>query len=153
MAREVFLKSSEIFASREPASVSTVVGSCVAVAVFDHARNCGGMNHFLLPEGNPVADGSALGKFGSVAVPELVRRLEVLGSSRGDLVAKVVGGASVLSVSSHNHIPKANVEAARRALAALGIPIVGLDVGGTAGRKVTFQTGNGQLVVNGSRRI
>ena len=150
--REIFLKSSEIYVSSSPVRLSTVVGSCVAVCVYDHVRHLGGMNHFLLPTGERKV-GSPLGKFGDVAVPELVRRLMDLGAERDDLVAKVAGGASILSVSSHTHIPEANVQAARKALTALGIPIVGQDVGGKVGRKVIFDTATGRVVINEERRI
>lgn len=154
MSREVFVLSSQIVVSREPLVLTTVVGSCVAVCLYDHVHRVGGMNHFLLPHADSASRlGLPLGKYGDVAIPELLRRLETLGADRSTTVAKIAGGASILSISSHNHIPDENVRSARAALALLGLPVVSQDVGGTKGRKVVFTTDSGQVTVNGERRL
>ena len=149
--REIFVKSTEIHVSTTPVTLQTVVGSCVAVCLYDHEKKIGGMNHFLLPRNRPGHPDGPMGKFGNIAVPELLRRLESFGANRSNVVAKIAGGASILSISSHNHIPMENVKATKEALAELGIPIVGQDVGGSKGRKVVFDTGTGHVTINGEK--
>ncbi len=145
--REIFVKSTEIRVSTTAVTLQTVVGSCVAVCLYDHDKKIGGMNHFLLPRSRPGHPDGPMGKFGNIAVPELLRRMESFGANRSNVVAKIAGGASILSISSHNHVPMENVKSAKEALVSLGIPIVGQDVGGSKGRKVIFNTGSGQVTI------
>ncbi len=35
----------------ESAAVTTILGSCVAVCLWDESHGIGGMNHYLLPDG------------------------------------------------------------------------------------------------------
>ncbi len=143
----VYLHAGELFASSTACKVSTIVGSCVAVCLFDQSRRIGGANHYLLAESFGSAQASA--RFGSVAIPELVLRALALGSRKSDLSAKIFGGASmtaghgggVLSLGSKN------VNIARRILSAEHIPIVAEDVGGERGRKIIFHTAEGQVWV------
>ncbi len=45
-----FLHPDRMFVSDEPTSVTTILGSCVAVCLWDTARRIGGINHCLLSE-------------------------------------------------------------------------------------------------------
>ena len=54
--KELSIHIGGIFASREPAVVRTVLGSCVSACLFDPLTSVGGMNHFMLPEGDTEAD-------------------------------------------------------------------------------------------------
>ena len=46
----VFLLPGEMHFARQPTVISTLLGSCVAVALSDGRRRWGGMNHYLLPD-------------------------------------------------------------------------------------------------------
>src|SRR5438067_1584935 len=46
-----FLLPGQMFASRQPTTVTTILGSCVAVCLWSPRTGGGGMNHYLLPEG------------------------------------------------------------------------------------------------------
>ena len=52
----VYLKPGELFLSREPAIVSTVLGSCVSITFFEPAASLGAMCHVMLPRGPMLAD-------------------------------------------------------------------------------------------------
>ncbi len=151
--RAAYIKSSEICVVTEATMLRTVVGSCVAVCMFDREKKIAGMNHFLLPRLLAGADKSQKGKFGDLAIPELLRQMKRRGAEPENIVAKIAGGASVLSISSHNHVPLENVKSARTALNKLGICIVSQDVGGSKGRKVEFDTATGHVTINGSRLL
>lgn len=138
----VFLQGGEVFASAEPTSVVTVLGSCVAVCLFDPCARVGGVNHYLLPF---AGSGDRSARFGCVAMALLLERVLGLGARRADLRAKVFGGAGTLARrhGTGNALGLKNVELAVRALQDEGIPILGGEVGGERGRKLVFHVDDG----------
>lgn len=131
--------------------IQTVLGSCVAVCLYDHVKQIGGMNHFLLAKFKDASRFKAIeviGKYGNLAIPELVRRIENRDGNRCNIVAKIVGGASILAISSQNNVPESNVQGAREILTKLSIPVVAQDTGGKQGRKVLFNTKTGRITIN-----
>jgi len=137
----VFLHPGRVFASAEPCIVRTILGSCVAVCLWDPLLGIGGVNHFVLPYSAESGQNSA--RFGNVAVQRLIENLLALGSAQRSLQAKLFGGAWMLGAFRENHLGKNNVQMAYTLLADAGIPIVAEDVGGRQGRKVIFQTHDG----------
>jgi chemotaxis protein CheD len=129
--------------SREPCRVTTVLGSCVAVGLWDPTSGVGGVNHFLLPLGSdPLSV-----RFGNVAVRTLVREVVAAGARRRTLQAKLFGGACVLGAFKGSGVGRRlgqkNVEMARQILIDEGIPVTAEDVEGERGRKLIFQTHDG----------
>lgn len=139
----MYLHPGQLFVSPEPAEIVTVLGSCVAVCLWDSSRKVGGVNHFLLPDW--IGNGHSSPRFGNVATRELVAGLLQLGCRRQDLQAKVFGGACVIEAfrGRAEHLGVKNVEAARRALAAERVRVVGEEVGGARGRRLVFHTASG----------
>jgi chemotaxis protein CheD len=143
----VYLHPGQVFASRAPCEVTTVLGSCVGVVLVDEARRAGGACHFLLPfEGRGDAGGA---RFGETAITILLDKMQELGSAKRDLIAKVFGGASMLAASRspQGTLGEKNVEVALARLAREGIPVVASEVGGANGRKVVFFTDEGHVWV------
>jgi len=140
----VFLHAGQAYAARESGLlVHTIVGSCVAVCLWDRRGGCGGVNHYLLaraPGGRRVERPLT---YGDLAIPALFEKMEALGSRLEDLEAKVFGGACLASEPGHRPLGALNVEAAQRALQERGIPIVAQDVGGHRGRKLVFDPHDG----------
>ena len=138
-----YLHAGHLFVSGTPCRVSTILGSCVSVALFDPEAQVGGLNHFLLPQGPENAAPSA--RFGTIAVPWLIEALVAAGAQRRSLQAKVFGGACVLRAfrTTAGNLGTKNVQVAKAVLQAEGIPIVAEDVDGERGRKLIFQTHDG----------
>ena len=135
-----------IFAEPGDFGVTTVLGSCVSVCLWDPAARVGGINHYLLPRWN--GDGLRTPKYGNIAIPMLVEKLLEAGCSRASLKAKVFGGGSVLENSSGLlNVGERNIHFAESALDEARIPVIGKDVGGTSGRKLLFVTGTGDVFV------
>ena len=86
----VYLPPGLLYAAATPGAVTTVLGSCVAVCLFDHTRRAGGINHFLLPYWN--GDGLASPKYANIALPKLLEKMIELGCRRQNLRAKLFGG-------------------------------------------------------------
>ena len=143
----VYLHGGHIFASAESSAVSTIVGSCVSVCLWD-GEGIGGINHYLLPYDSGHKR-LGPGRFGHLAIPRLIDEMLELGSHKKNLVAKVFGGASQLGTarSGTQHVGTKNVEVAFSILAAQGIPVLSCDVGGSRGRKVVFHTADGSVLV------
>lgn len=133
-----------IFFSRKPAAVRTVLGSCVAVCLWDRELKFGGMNHFLHPRTTEAV--KATPQYGNVATAALIRIMEEAGSQRSDLMAQIVGGAAPEGVTGA-HVGLDNVRVAREVLDRKGIQVVSEDTNGYVGRKLLFDTGTGQLAV------
>lgn len=138
-----YLHAGHLFVSGTPCRVSTILGSCVSVALFDPVAQVGGLNHFLLPQGPENTAPSA--RFGTIAVPWLIDALVAAGAQRRSLQAKVFGGACVLRAfrTTAGNLGTKNVRVAKAILQAEGIPIVAEDVDGERGRKLIFQTHDG----------
>jgi chemotaxis protein CheD len=77
----------------------------------------------------------------------MLESLKELGTPYHALTAKFAGGANMFSGSGPLQIGEANAEAVARALDRAGIRIVGQDVGGTKGRRVTFDCASGEMTV------
>lgn len=132
----------EYFVYNEDISIQTVLGSCVAACIYDRGAGLGGMNHFLLPEGD---DSSA--RFGVHAMEVLINELLKRGARRGSLEAKVFGGASVIQGMSAINVGRQNVDFVERFLANERIPIVSKDVLGNNPRRVCLFPKSGKAMV------
>jgi chemotaxis protein CheD len=146
--QSLYLEPGGLVAVSRPTEVMTILGSCVAVCLWDEWLRVGGVNHFLLP--TPPIGQPASGRHGTAAIPMLIREMEQLGSQRQHLRAKVFGGAHLMGPSPPDAPPSLgmrNAELARRLLAEWGIVILAEDVGGSAGRKLRFRTDDGTALV------
>lgn len=148
--QRVFLLPGEMAFVREAASIETLLGSCVAVALHDQARGWGGMNHFMVPAQTSSMDA---GKVGELAIPKLIRMASLSGCTPSQLRASILGGGAVVghlgaaANTAGPEIGRRNLACAVQQLGAAGIAIVRQDVGGTEGRRVSFDTVTGQVVV------
>ena len=140
-----FLYPGQIFVTREAMTISTILGSCAAVCLWDMRRRMGGMNHYLLPEG-PV-DSLNRFRYGNNANPALLKELLAHGCQVKDLQAKIFGGASAFSANPILALGARNAELAAQFLLEAGIPIMAKDVSGKHGRRLMFHTGNGTTEV------
>jgi chemotaxis protein CheD len=147
----VTLHPGDVYSSSEDLVICTILGSCVAVSLFDPRTGMGGLNHFMLPgpveSKNPVLSPNA--KYGMYAMELLINDMIKKGARKSDLIAKVFGAASVLDFSTEmgNRIPRGNIEFTFSYLAAEGIPVAAKDVGGTEPRKVFLFAHTGKVLL------
>jgi chemotaxis receptor (MCP) glutamine deamidase CheD len=132
-----------IFASREPAIVSTLLGSCVAACLFDPVVQVGGMNHFLLPDSSD--DRGFPTRYGVNAMEVLINEIMKLGGDRRRLVAKVFGAGHVLAGSGMGAtVPDRNAAFVKEFLRRENIPIKAERLGGNSATVVKFHTHSGR---------
>lgn len=120
--------------------IATVLGSCVAVCLFDPVRGAGGMNHILLPD-IEGSDGRRT-LFGAHAMELLINDLLKMGCRKSDLRGKVFGGARM--IASLGRAGALNGEFVDRFLASEGIPVDSRSLGGTLARRVEFWPASGR---------
>ncbi len=144
-----YLHPGGLVVSCEPLRVTTILGSCVSVCLWDPRGRRGGLNHYLLPHWARAGVQSPRA-FGNVALHDLVEGLLEAGGRREDLQARIYGGACVLRAmrARHEHLGAANVSVARRFLRAAAIPVIEEDVGGQRGRRLVFCTDDGSARVH-----
>ena len=69
-----FLYPGAIYISPEPTLITTILGSCVAICLYDPILQIGGMNHYMLPLWN--GQGLASPRYGNIAIEKLITNLE-----------------------------------------------------------------------------
>jgi chemotaxis protein CheD len=146
-----FLYPGQVFASRDPITISTILGSCAAICLWDRHKHAGGMNHYLLPEG--PGDGPNRLRYGNVANAELLRQVLALGCEVKNLQAKIFGGSSAFSVDLSQSLGTRNVDLAEHFLRASGIPVVERDVSGKHGRRLVFQLADGITTIKSFEQV
>ena len=132
----------EFFVYNRDIVIQTVLGSCVAACIADRGAGVGGMNHFMLPDGD---DSSA--RYGVFAMEVLINDILKAGGRRGSLEAKVFGGAAVIQGMTQLNVGKQNVAFVERFLNDERIPIVSKDVLDIYPRKVCFLPKTGRAMV------
>jgi chemotaxis protein CheD len=134
--------------AKNPDVLRTVLGSCVAICLYDSKTQVAGMAHIMLPvqknaDSNPK-------KYADMAIPELILMMENEGCSRGDITAKITGGAVVLRVAEGGlmgEIGLNNIIKTREVLRSLNIPLCAEEVGGDRGRTIDFFSDDGRLKI------
>lgn len=134
-----------------PDAVTTLgLGSCVGIAVRDPITKIGGLAHIMLPDSTQIRDNSNIPKFADTGIEELVRQLVKIGANRSRLVAKIAGGAQMFAFQSSNamvRVGERNVEATKKKLQEMNIPLLAEDTGLNYGRTVIFYPETGDFKI------
>src|SRR5262245_36230739 len=86
----LFVLVGQVVVMEEPFVLTTVLGSCVSVCIWDKKTLRGGMNHFLVPE--TVNDATSLS--GGIASTRLLVESMLKFSGIKNLEAKIFGGSN-----------------------------------------------------------
>ena len=152
----ITLKPAEMLISERPTIVRTVLGSCVAVTMFNRRLGISAICHALLPErseesGDDVQETTNPYKYVNSVIPLMVKRLRDYGVQLQELEVKVFGGADTLRSetegSSLHPVGKSNINAVFRALKVQNLRLTTSDVGGVFGRKILFYTHSGEVLL------
>lgn len=134
----------EYFVSDESMVIMTVLGSCIAACLWDSRAHIGGMNHFMLPDGE---QGDVSGRYGSYAMELLINEMLKLGARRETMQAKVFGGGQVMHNFTTMNVGERNTSFVMNYLHTERIPIVSEDVLDIYPRKVVFFPTTGKAMV------
>ena len=131
--------------------VTVGLGSCVAILLHDAEARVGGMAHVLLPSPALARMDANPAKFPQSAVPRLLHLMVAQGARPERITARLAGGASMfgaLAPPGTVQMGERNLLAARQALNAHGVPLVGEAVGGDFGRTVRLSVCDGRVEVS-----
>lgn len=138
----------DCYASSNPIIIRTLLGSCVAVCLFDPHKKIGGMNHILLPGKASPDDFHSPARYAINSTEILINQILTLGGSKMALTAKVFGGANILRTIRAPYAtgPKI-VHSVREFLELEAIEILQQDTGGSSTRVIYFHTDSGEVTV------
>lgn len=141
----------EIKTAAAPVSiVTTGLGSCVGVCIWDSGTKIGGMVHVMLPDSSSSRPGQNPAKFADTGVALLIEELVRAGVMRSRLTAKIAGGAQMFSFPGQSSIMKIgerNTEMVKKALELSRVRLLAEDTGGNFGRTIEFFPISGNLVI------
>ena len=130
--------------TRDPLVVlTTTLGSCVSACIRDPLAGVGGMNHFLLPDGEGLHGREAI-RYGAYAMALLVNGLLKSGARRERLEAKLFGGARLSEGLAD--VGGKNAAYAEAFLARESIRCAGGSVGGRLARRIQFWPASGRAL-------
>ena len=142
----VTIMPGEFYVSTRDVTIRTLLGSCVAVCLYDPVNRIIGMNHFMLSnrryaKNMPVYMSEA-GRYGMNAMELLINEMLKAGAKKANLKAKAFGGGSIYLTSDAKDnfffVGDVNSRFIREFLKNDGIPLVAEDLGGDTARVIHF---------------
>jgi chemotaxis protein CheD len=105
------------------------------------------MAHIMLPTSRDMPQSNPL-KYADTCLNLMLQEIQKLGGVKSRLKAKIAGGAQMFAghgSASTMHIGEKNTDAVTGELKKYNIPIIAKEVGGNAGRTITFQIESSEL--------
>ncbi|MER2089115.1 chemotaxis protein CheD [Sporosarcina sp. JAI121] len=136
---------------KEPMTIRTSgLGSCVGVVLYDQTKKIAGLVHIMLPDSNlGKSDQVNVAKFADTGIYALMELLKAEGVRPMGLKAKIAGGSQMFQFGSNDtiRIGPRNIEAVKKELKRLSIPLTAEDTGGSSGRTIEFDPAHSILHV------
>jgi len=137
--------------TKAPGVLTTLgLGSCVGIALYDSATKVAGLAHIMLPDSKAIHNNSNVAKFADTAIDKLIADMERAGARRRALQAKIAGGAQMFAFNATNEslrVGDRNVEATKRILHQLSIPLLAEETGANFGRTVELYSEDGRFLI------
>lgn len=148
----VTIKPGEVYISKEPETILTVLGSCISVCIYDSMNKIGGMNHFMLPEqGQHTKDiwgnnaKTSQFRYGNWAMEFLINEIIKNGGNRQYFKIKIFGGGQVSA--SMADIGQRNILFTYDFLKKENFTIEASDIGDVFPRKIKFDPISGKVLM------
>ena len=129
--------------------LSSGLGSCVVLTLYDTKWKLGGLAHIMLPDSNSLNGYHPTYKCADTAIATLIKELRSMRASPRNIVAKLVGGAKMFlsSDDSNPGIGGQNIISVKCILKRKRIPVIAENTGGNYGRSVQFYLDSGKVMV------
>ena len=149
------LNIGDMVLGRAPHTISTLLGSCVAITMYAPSHQIGAMCHCALPKCRSAhccqSGCGQAGKHVECAIRVMLCHFRKQLIPIKDIQVKLFGGANVLNQGTQNSdswlIGAKNEKTARRSISLNGLTIKATDTGGTRGRKILFDINTGKVSV------
>jgi chemotaxis protein CheD len=132
----------QIAVGRAGDTLEAVLGSCVGVALLHPRKRVAALAHVVFSTSKGRT--GPPGKFVDTAIAEMVRLLALEGAPVSGLVAKIAGGASMFgNPTGPMQVGAANIAAVTELLGQVNVKIIGKDLGGNKGRRISVDCQSG----------
>jgi len=152
--KSVYLKPAEYYFGDQPARITTVLGSCVALSLYYPRSGLAAMCHALASDcGNATSCQKKCAnryRYVSCMIPAMIHSFYSRGIKPEDIEAKLFGGAAMLDADSSRisrGVGALNVKAVQEILRKNNLKIKASDIGGRFGRKIIFDTRTGEVLL------
>jgi chemotaxis protein CheD len=128
----------------------SALGSCVAVVLYSRDgeyKSCS-LGHIFLPYSKNRIDKGA--KYADTGIKNMLDALLCRGIKKENAVAKISGGANMFGTMPYTEagaVGSTNARAVKETLMRLNIGLVSEDIGGSRGRKISFNISSKELHV------
>ena len=147
MANIVKVGMADLNVCKSPDGITTLgLGSCVGICIRDPVAKIGGLAHAMLPDSRQIENNSNRAKFADTGIEDLVKKILAMGGRK----AKIAGGAQMFAFQNKSdmvRVGERNVEASKKKLRELGIPLKAQDTGLNYGRTIIFYPETGDLII------
>lgn len=135
----------DYFVTAEDLAITSVLGSCISACIRDPETGIGGINHFMLPDGDHQNDQSRPFRYGMFAMEKLINELMKLGCQRQVMEVKICGGGDMMGGSTN--IGDQNIDFIKQYLSADGLNLTASDLGGKQARRIVYFPATGKLMI------
>jgi len=147
---KVFLRPGEFFFGDNTHQVRTILGSCVAITIWNKSLRIGGMCHYMLPHPKRHNTGELDGRYAEDAIQLFLHEIKRHKTQPQHYQVKVFGGGNMFPQVLRNeqeNIGARNVRMAQALLKTHGFRIYATHLGGEGYRRLLFDIGNGDVWV------
>lgn len=153
-SRTYYLKPGEVYLSKEPTLITTVLGSCISVTMHHRPTGLSIMCHAVMPcraeSRKKDAEGRDIFQFVDSSIEWMIAQYDKKGIKPGALEVKMFGGAAMFTDARSRDrnigVGKKNIETAMEILNKNRLKLTAWNVGGSQGRKVIFSTLTGEVL-------
>jgi len=145
---DVFLLPGEHFAGDARHRITTLLGSCVSVTLWQPRLRVGAMSHFVLPGSNVERGAQPSGRYAEDSLELMLEDLRQLGARAEDCEAKLFGGGAMFEPRAGRpriDIGRKNGEAAMAMLRARRLRVVSESLFDVGHRRIVFEVGSGDV--------
>ncbi len=145
--QHLHLLAGQLYFGNTAERVHTLLGSCVAITLWNPTRRIGGMCHFLLPSRHRAPGTGRDGRFGNESLEMLVEALLKAGTRPQDYQVNLYGGADTLpDMNGHKfNVGERNIEQGWTLIDHYGFVLQDVDVGDHVPRNVSMTFHDGQV--------
>jgi chemotaxis protein CheD len=149
---EVFLQPGDLHFGGGRTRIRTLLGSCVAIALWHPRLRIGGMCHYVLPTRQPTQPtqrpAKPEGRYAEEAIAIFLRELHTWSTQPSEYEAKLFGGGNMFPDQRRQpalNVSDRNIEAGRAILLQHGFRITAEHLGGSGRRQVLFELWSGHV--------
>ncbi len=147
---EIFLLPGEFYFGKDYKTVKTLLGSCIAITMWNDRLKVGGMCHFKLPERLNKDHGELNGNYGDEALLLFMDGLKKYNLKPSEMMVGVYGAGNMFAdivKNDERSIGMQNIKLAHRCLSRRGFKITHEALGGEVSRKISFNIATGAVKV------